>query len=187
MNLLIEDLLNFSKLSQDVSFEKTDLNAIIQEVLVDLELSIAEKKAMVEVMNKLPEIDAVPGMIRQALLNILSNALKFSNQLISPVIIIEGQRVASLSILAESDDKGDFCLIKITDNGIGFDEKYLDKIFTLFQRLHAKDEYEGTGIGLTIVKKIIDKHHGIIEASSSPGKGSTFSIVLPIKQQIINA
>ena len=187
MNLLIEDLLNFSKLSQDVSFEKTDLNAIIQEVLVDLELSIAEKKAKVEVMNKLPEIDAVPGMIRQALLNILSNALKFSNQLISPVIIIESQRVASLSILAESDDEGDFCLIKITDNGIGFDEKYLDKIFTLFQRLHAKDEYEGTGIGLTIVKKIIDKHHGIIEASSSPGKGSTFSIVLPIKQQIINA
>ena len=187
MNLLIEDLLNFSKLSQDVSFEKTDLNAIIQEVLVDLELSIAEKKAKVEVMNKLPEIDAVPGMIRQALLNILSNALKFSNQLISPVIIIESQRVASLSILAESDDEGDFCLVKITDNGIGFDEKYLDKIFTLFQRLHAKDEYEGTGIGLTIVKKIIDKHHGIIEASSSPGKGSTFSIVLPIKQQIINA
>ena len=187
MNLLIEDLLNFSKLSQDVSFEKTDLNAIIQEVLVDLELSIAEKKAKVEVMNKLPEIDAVPGMIRQALLNILSNALKFSNQLISPVIIIESQRVASLSILAESDDEGDFCLVKITDNGIGFDEKYLDKIFTLFQRLHAKDEYEGTGIGLTIVKKIIDKHHGIIEARSSPGKGSTFSIVLPIKQQIINA
>ena len=187
MNLLIEDLLNFSKLSQDVSFEKTDLNAIIQEVLVDLELSIAEKKAKVEVMNKLPEIDAVPGMIRQALLNILSNALKFSNQLISPVIIIESQRVASLSILAESDDEGEFCLVKITDNGIGFDEKYLDKIFTLFQRLHAKDEYEGTGIGLTIVKKIIDKHHGIIEASSSPGKGSTFSIVLPIKQQIINA
>ena len=187
MNLLIEDLLNFSKLSQDVSFEKTDLNAIIQEVLVDLELSIAEKKAKVEVMNKLPEIDAVPGMIRQALLNILSNALKFSNQLISPVIIIESQRVASLSILAESDDEGDFCLVKITDNGIGFDEKYLDKIFTLFQRLHAKDEYEGTGIGLTIVKKIIDKHHGIIEASSSPGKGSTFSIVLTIKQQIINA
>ena len=187
MNLLIEDLLNFSKLSQDVSFEKTDLNVIIKEVLVDLELSIAEKKAKVEVMNKLPEIDAVPGMIRQALLNILSNALKFSNQLISPVIIIESHRVASLSILAESDDEGDFCLIKITDNGIGFDEKYLDKIFTLFQRLHAKDEYEGTGIGLTIVKKIIDKHHGIIEASSSPGKGSTFSIVLPIKQQIINA
>ena len=187
MNLLIEDLLNFSKLSQDVSFEKTDLNAIIQEVLVDLELSIAEKKAKVEVMNKLPEIDAVPGMIRQALLNILSNALKFSNQLISPVIIIESHRVASLSILAENDDEGDFCLVKITDNGIGFDEKYLDKIFTLFQRLHAKDEYEGTGIGLTIVKKIIDKHHGIIEASSSPGKGSTFSIVLPIKQQIINA
>ena len=187
MNMLIEDLLNFSKLSQEVSFECTDLNKIIQEVLVDLELSIAEKKAKVEVMNKLPEIEAVPGMIRQALLNILSNALKFSNHLIPPVIIIESQRVASLSILAENDEAGNYCLIKITDNGIGFDEKYLDKIFTLFQRLHAKDEYEGTGIGLTIVKKIIDKHHGIIEASSSLGMGSTFSIVLPINQQIINA
>ena len=187
MNLLIEDLLNFSKLSQEVIFEPTDLNEIIREVLVDLELSIAEKKAKVEVMNRLPVVEAVPGMIRQALLNILSNALKFSNELIPPVIIIESQRVASLSVLAEIEEEGDYCLLKITDNGIGFDEKYLDKIFTLFQRLHAKDEYEGTGIGLTIVKKIIDKHHGIIEASSSPGKGSTFSLVLPVKQQVINA
>lgn len=187
MNMLIDDLLNFSKLSQEVSFENTDLNKIFQEVIVDLELSIAEKKAKVEIMNTLPVIEAVPGMIRQALLNILSNSLKFSNPLIAPVIIIESRRVASLSILAENDDIGNYCLIKISDNGIGFDEKYLDKIFTLFQRLHAKDEYEGTGIGLTIVKKIIDKHHGLIEASSSPGQGSTFSIVLPIEQQVVNA
>ena len=185
--MLIDDLLNFSKLSQEASFENTDLNKIFQEVILDLELSIAEKKAKVEIMNTLPVIDAVPGMIRQALLNILSNSLKFSNPLIAPVIIIESRRVASLSILAENDDAGNYCLIKISDNGIGFDEKYLDKIFTLFQRLHAKDEYEGTGIGLTIVKKIIDKHHGLIEASSSPGQGSTFSIVLPLEQQVVNA
>ncbi|MGZ3957966.1 MAG: sensor histidine kinase, partial [Flavisolibacter sp.] len=111
-----------------------------------------------------------------------SNALKFSRKDIRPIIRIWGERVAERAFDAIPDASGAFLRIGVEDNGIGFNEEYLDKIFTIFQRLHGRSEYEGTGIGLAIVKKIIEKHEGIVTASSREGRGTTFTLVLPIKQ-----
>jgi signal transduction histidine kinase/DNA-binding response OmpR family regulator len=171
---LINDLLNYSRLSVRSLFRKTDLKRIINDILGDLELSIAEKHAIVNV-SEMPVIDAIPGQMRQVFQNLISNSLKFSRGNITPVI--------NINAVAESNGDGEHCCITIRDNGIGFNEKYLDKIFTIFQRLHPGDQYEGSGIGLAIVKKIIEQHKGTITARSEEGKGSTFTIVLPVRQQ----
>ena len=181
MSRLIDDLLNFSKLSAADAFQRMDLNDIVQEILSDLELSIAEKGAVINV-NGLPEADVTPGLMRQAFQNLISNALKFSKPGVPPVITIESQIVAGLDFQAPAREGGGYCRITVTDNGIGFDEKYRDRIFTLFQRLHPRDNYEGTGIGLAIVKKIVEKHNGMVTASSQPGNGTSFLMVLPLHQ-----
>src|SRR5690606_13735430 len=103
----------------------------------------------------LPSIEAIPDQIQQLFQNLISNALKFSRQGIAPHVHIAGERVAAPSFTGAAASEGDYCRIRITDNGIGFNEMYLGKIFTMFQRLHSREEYEGNGIGLTIVKKII--------------------------------
>jgi signal transduction histidine kinase len=121
--------------------------------------------------------------MRQVFQNLISNALKFSKEGVPPVIEIRSKRLASKSFTSEEQLTGPFCLLTITDNGIGFDEKYATIIFSLFQRLHAKDSFEGTGIGLAITKKIIEKHHGLIQVKSTIGVGSQFMILLPLKQQ----
>jgi signal transduction histidine kinase/CheY-like chemotaxis protein len=181
MSTLISDLLNFARLSEPDVFETTDLNKVIGEILTDLELIISEKQAKFHIDN-LPLLDVAPGLIRQLFQNIISNALKFSKKDQSPEIHIRSFLVDQLSFDAKEKPDGDFCRIEIADNGIGFDEKYLDKIFTLFQRLYTREEYEGTGIGLAIAKKIVDKHEGLITARSEPGKGSEFILILPVKQ-----
>jgi two-component system CheB/CheR fusion protein len=114
--------------------------------------------------------------------NLLSNAFKFSRKDIQPVINITATRLKEKKFDSPQETDGPFVCISITDNGIGFDEKYLDKIFVLFQRLHTKDKYEGTGIGLAVTRKIIDKHNGLITAHSREKEGATFSIILPVKQ-----
>lgn len=181
MSQLISDLLSFARLSGEVLFEDADLNEIIRDILVDLELSIEDKKATIDV-GKIPRLQVVPSLIRQLFQNLISNALKFSKPGVAPYISIraelENAPAATTSLLEESR----FCRLSITDNGIGFDEKYKDKIFTLFQRLHSRESYEGTGIGLTIAKKIVEKHNGIITVESQPDQGSTFRILLPVKQ-----
>ncbi|WP_018611086.1 hybrid sensor histidine kinase/response regulator [Segetibacter koreensis] len=181
MSRLINDLLNYSRLSHAHFFEVADLNKILQEILFDLELLIAEKKATINV-HQLPQAEVIPGLIRQLFQNLISNALKFSKKDVAPVIkvtseIVESEEVADLVKGAEK-----YCVMEIQDNGIGFDEKYSNKIFTLFQRLNSRDKYEGTGIGLAVAKKIMDKHHGCITASSKENVGSTFKIILPLKQ-----
>ncbi|MGZ3839397.1 MAG: hybrid sensor histidine kinase/response regulator [Flavisolibacter sp.] len=181
MRTLINDLLNYSKLSITSPFIPADLNKIIAETLADLELSVKERKATVKV-GHFPLIEAIPGQMRQVFQNIISNALKFSRKDIRPIIRIWGERVAERAFDAIPDASGAFLRIGVEDNGIGFNEEYLDKIFTIFQRLHGRSEYEGTGIGLAIVKKIIEKHEGIVTASSREGRGTTFTLVLPIKQ-----
>ena len=124
----------------------------------------------------------IPSLVRQVFQNIISNALKFSKKDVPPVINVAAEKVDSKSFDAPANASGKYCRITITDNGIGFDEIYLDKIFTIFQRLNSKEDYEGTGIGLAIVKKIVDKHNGIITARSKEDSGATFIIVLPTSQ-----
>jgi two-component system CheB/CheR fusion protein len=181
MTKLINDLLSFSRLSVSNLFEPVDLNSLISDILADLELAISEKQAEINIPD-FPMIDAVPGQMRQVFQNMISNALKFTDSKRKAVINIKAERVVAKEFEAQTSDNGEFCRISIQDNGIGFDEKYLDKIFTIFQRLHSKQDYEGTGIGLAICKKIVDKHNGIITAKSIEGVGATFIIVLPIKQ-----
>lgn len=178
---LINDLLTFSTISSNNHFQKTNLRSLLNDVLSDLELLINEKKAKVNSVD-LPVIEAVAAQLRQVFQNILSNALKFSKKGVSPIINIICERVAAKDLNAPADNKGKFVKIKISDNGIGFGEEYLDKIFMIFQRLHPKSEFEGTGIGLAITKSIIDKHQGLITAKSKQGEGATFIIILPVSQ-----
>jgi two-component system CheB/CheR fusion protein len=182
MTNLINDLLRFSRLSQMNFFEKVPLETIIREILSDLEVLIQEKNAIVTV-GQMPTIEAVPSQIRQVFQNLLSNAFKFSRKDVQPMISIMANRIAEKKFDSIADPEGPYACITITDNGIGFDEKYLDKIFVLFQRLHTKDKYEGTGIGLAVTRKIIEKHHGIITAHSREKEGATFTIILPVKQE----
>lgn len=181
MRRLINDLLDFSKLAVPSVFKRTSLNEITNAVLSDLEILIAEKGAHITVED-LPTVEIIGEQLHQAFLNLISNALKFSEKNVRPVIRVYSEIIKEKSIGSEPAPDGRYCRIFITDNGIGFEEKYVDKIFTLFQRLHGKAEYEGTGIGLAIVKKIIDKHQGLISARSAAGKGATFIIVLPLEQ-----
>lgn len=181
MTNLINDLLTYSSLSGSGMFQLTDINRIVAEILSDLELAIKEKNAIITV-EQMPFLEVIPGQIRQIFQNIISNALKFSQKDIAPVIHIRAETIAEKSFNAESLPEGKYCKISISDNGIGFDEVYLEKIFTIFQRLNPKENYEGTGIGLAIVKKIVDKHTGIITAKSSENSGATFMIILPLKQ-----
>jgi signal transduction histidine kinase/FixJ family two-component response regulator len=182
MSGLINDLLAYSRLSMLSLFEDTNLNKIVHNILLDLEIPIVEKDAKVDV-DDLPVIQAIPGQIRQLFQNIISNALKFSRPGVPPVIEIRCSIIDEKRIDAPEAENGAFCRLVISDNGIGFDEQYLEKIFTLFQRLNSKEAYEGTGIGLAIAKKIVEKHNGLITARSKENEGATFIIVLPLKQE----
>jgi len=182
MTKLINDLLAYSRLPVNHFFERVDLNIIIGEVLSDLELSITEKNARMEI-DPLPVLEAVPGQLRQVLQNIISNALKFTRPGVPPHIRLRCTYHATLNPDAPELEAGPICRLKISDNGIGFDEQYAQKIFTIFQRLHAREQYEGTGIGLAITKKIIDRHNGYVNAYSREGEGSTFVLMLPLLQE----
>ncbi|MGN6164583.1 MAG: chemotaxis protein CheB [Flavisolibacter sp.] len=183
MTKLINDLLSFTRLSGSSHYEIVSLNTIVDEVLSDLELSIHEKQAKIEVAP-LPEIEVITGQMRQVFQNIISNALKFCRNGITPNIKINAARVSELSFLDSFDAQGTYCRITISDNGIGFNQQYADRIFTIFQRLHTWDKYDGTGIGLAITKKIIERHNGIITAKSKEGEGASFIMVLPLRQEV---
>ncbi|TCJ12054.1 PAS domain S-box protein [Flaviaesturariibacter flavus] len=182
MTKLINDLLAYSRLSVNHFFEHVDLNAVLQEVLSDLELFIEERHARVEA-DQLPELEAVPGQLRQVLQNIISNALKFTRPGVAPLIQIRCTYQDRLALDAPAVSEGPYCRISITDNGIGFDDQYAAKIFTIFQRLHSREKYDGTGIGLAITKKILDRHNGLVTAHSKENEGSTFILILPLKQE----
>lgn len=179
MSSLIDDVLSFASLAKPDPFEKTDLNLVISGILNDLELSIQEKEAVIQV-DKLPTIEVIPALVRQLFQNLISNALKFSKPGVAPYIKI----TSDISpVPSSSKEETLFCNIYVNDNGVGFEEKYKNKIFALFQRLYGREEYEGTGIGLAIAKKIVEKHSGTIDARSQPGVGSTFIVSLPVKQK----
>jgi len=173
MQTLINNLLDFSRVTTKARpFAPVALENIAAEVIHDLEVRIQELSATVKVTN-LPVVDADPLQMRQLLQNLISNALKFMRAGEPPVIEISGRLDG-----AYGEDVR--CIVEVRDNGIGFDEKYAERIFTIFERLHGRGTYEGTGIGLAICRKIVERHGGTISASSEPGKGSSFMFVLPI-------
>ncbi|MDX6612127.1 MAG: hypothetical protein QOD75_1313 [Blastocatellia bacterium] len=184
MQTLITDLMAFSKVEiKGQAFVPTDLGVIAREVCADLETRIEQNGGRVEI-EQLPTIDADPMQMRQLLQNLIGNSLKYHSTGIPPVVRIYSRRLDP-QILDSGDEvtpAGPLCQILVTDNGIGFDEKYLDRIFTVFQRLHKKGEYEGTGVGLAICRKIVDRHGGTITARSSPGMGTTFVVTMPVNQ-----
>lgn len=175
---LIKDVLTYSRLTDATAFfTKADINAIINDILVDLELRIEESGATIYV-DDLPELFVNPGQISQLFQNLISNALKFARKDVTPEIRI------TYTISNKAGDHAangqEYCNISVQDNGIGFDESYMEQIFTLFKRLNDTSEYEGTGIGLAICKKIVEQHKGFISAKSKINEGSTFIISLPI-------
>ena len=183
MQVLIDDLLAFSRVTTKANpFESVDLQKIAREVLSDLEVRVQQAGGQVE-LGELPAIDADPLQMRQLFQNLVGNALKFHQEGKPPVVKVRGQILKPPSAEAAGNGQAEaLCQIIVEDNGIGFDEKYLDRIFVLFQRLHGRSAYEGTGIGLAICRKIADRHGGNITAKSAPGAGSTFVVTLPLKQ-----
>ena len=183
MQTLINDLLAYSRTTAtERKFEYSDLNKIIREVMAALKEELKEKKAVIEI-GQLCEVNIIPFQFRQLMQNLIANSLKFAKVEVAPHIIIKSKEI-------KSDESGhkellrkiDYCHISVSDNGVGFDSDYKDKIFDLFQRLHDKEDYEGTGIGLAIVRKIVENHNGIITATGEIGNGCTFDIFIPIQQ-----
>jgi PAS domain S-box-containing protein len=185
MSGLIDDLLTYSEVGHQTRFaEDVDMNQVIKQVIHDLDLEIEQKNAMIEV----DQLFAVPGHHRQllqAFQNLLSNALKYSRQDVAPVIRIRCNRVKGSEAkipLTTEDFEREFYQISVSDNGIGFPQEDAERIFNVFTRLHGKTEYKGTGIGLSIVRRVIQNHHGFIWAESKPNEGATFHILLPVSR-----
>ena len=183
MAILINDLLTFSRVTTKAEpFVPTDLTKIAQEVISDLEVRIEELGGRVELGN-LPAIKADPLQMRQLLQNLVGNGLKFHREEEAPVVKVHGQLLNGREPRAAGNSLGgELCQITVEDNGIGFDEKYLDRIFTIFQRLHSRSEYQGTGVGLAVCRKIVERHSGTITATSAPGQGAKFLVTLPASQ-----
>ncbi|MGN6266258.1 MAG: sensor histidine kinase [Ginsengibacter sp.] len=184
MQSLINNLLKFSRYSLNpADFVKVDLNELLSESITELQEEM-EKNHVVFHTDSLPVVEAVPELMLQVFYNLISNAIKFRQKNRAPVIQISSRQMkAGESKFSNKYVKGKrYYGIKISDNGIGFDEQYAEDIFMVFKRLHSVHEFDGTGIGLSICKKIIDKHNGFITASAKPKEGATFLIELPEKQ-----
>jgi light-regulated signal transduction histidine kinase (bacteriophytochrome) len=183
MSTALRDVLNYASLQKTETFGHVDLDEVLASVQTDLELVIAEKKAKIQ-SDELPTIVAITRQMHQLFYNLLNNALKFTGKDKDPVITITCQALHQ-SDLQEHEELAanhSYFLISIKDNGIGFDQSFAEKIFVLFQRLHSKDAYAGTGIGLALCKKVVSNHGGKIWAESKPGEGATFRVLLPAGQ-----
>jgi PAS domain S-box-containing protein len=183
MQTLIEDLLAYSRTNtSEKNFEVADLNELIQSILSELSESIEEKKAVVSV-SKLQKLEVIPFQFKQLVMNIITNALKFSKNDTPPEIKITGEEIDERHMtFPHKLAYKKYYHIAFSDNGIGFEAEHKEKIFDLFQRLHGRSEYSGTGIGLAICKKIMDNHEGVINAESTPDVGSTFHAYFPVKK-----
>jgi len=181
MNTLIDDLLTYSHVSRiAVAEESVDLNKKVGAVLEDLELEIEEKNATV-VAGALPTIKGHRRQLQQLFQNLVSNAIKYNKPGINPEIRISSRRLSNGDLLPFTTikTKDQYYLFEVRDNGIGFEPKDAERIFNVFTRLHSNTEYKGTGVGLSIVQKVVENHHGYIWAESIPGAGSSFKILLP--------
>jgi signal transduction histidine kinase len=181
MSKLIKDLLNFSRMSSNrEDFKPVHLESIVQRILDDQELRIKGLNVRVEV-GSLPVVQGVPSQLEHLFSNLISNALKFLRPGVQPLLRVQARPING-RVYAELIEDRPYFEITVEDNGIGFDEKYLDHIFKVFQRLHGKGEFEGTGIGLAICKRVVVYHHGLITARSLLNQGTTFVVVLPQSQ-----
>jgi signal transduction histidine kinase len=173
MTNLIEDLIQYSQVTGHLLQKETvDLNQNIKQVIDDLELIIAQKNALIQI-QPLPTVKGYDRQLQQLFQNLLSNALKYSKADVVPEITITSGSI--------NEGGKSYHVIEVKDNGIGFDQKYANRIFEIFTRLHNKNEYTGNGIGLSIVKKIIENHGGRISVESKPGEGSAFKVYLPFE------
>lgn len=185
MSLLIQDLLEFSRLLRVEKLMKPiDLSMIIKEVVNDFELTIAEKNVELSVVDEFPEIEGIHLQMNQLFYNLLNNALKFTDSKRKPIISIKCSKLSDEAVqsLFPKHQTTTFYDITIEDNGIGFDEQFSDQIFEVFKRLHPRDAYSGSGIGLALCRRIVLNHNGLIRGESKLGKGSVFHIYLPEKQ-----
>ena len=182
MRTLIDDLLTYSKFSfKRQPSEEVDINILVREVLNDLETSVAEKKAAITI-QPLPTIEGERLQLRQLFQNIVGNALKYNKPDVPLSISVEATIVKGKDVaeaLPAHEAKKSFHRITVTDNGVGFEQTYAKRIFKIFQRLHGRSEYPGTGVGLAIVQKVVENHKGYVFAEGSPGIGATFTILLP--------
>lgn len=175
MQSLINDLLSFSRHSTGSSdFKTINLNEIVNEAIVELEIKIEKSQGEI-VVDELPDISGIPSLIRQLFYNLISNALKFRKKDTTPKVFIHSRKM-------EGKDRSPIHEIVVADNGIGFDPQFAGDIFRVFKRLHSYHDFEGSGIGLSICKKIVDKHNGTIHAESIPGGGASFIIRVPETQ-----
>lgn len=181
MQTLINDLLSYSRTNiQERKFEKTDFSKIIDEVKEDLKEELEQKNAVIE-CNEIGKVNIIPFQFRQLLYNLISNSLKFSRPDIPIVIKIDNEIIKGSDFEEKGlSKKNKYWHLTISDNGIGFESQYSKKIFDVFQRLHGRDHYSGTGIGLAIVKKIVENHNGIISAKGELNKGAAFDIYIPL-------
>jgi hypothetical protein len=184
MRALIRDILAFSELSKENNaFEKVDLQKIAEAVLSDFDLLIEQGGAEVD-CSGLPVVDAIPLQMTQLFSNLISNALKFTRNDVKPLITIRAEPLTAEAAGPYLPVKSttDYYRITFSDNGIGFQPEQAEQIFNIFQRLHDKTEFSGTGIGLALCKKIAQSHHGEIFASGHPGHGAVFTLILPVQQ-----
>lgn len=180
MQLLIQDLLAYSRTNKkEKEFVHTNLSTLVSGVADDLEQFIQDKNATLNI-GDLPEVKVIPFQFRQLFTNLISNSLKFRKEGIPLIIDITSKVIEGVADPVKLNPETRYHEITIRDNGIGFDNEYGERIFEVFQRLHTRHEYEGTGIGLAICKKIVENHQGVMTAFGEPGKGATFTIYLPI-------
>lgn len=182
MQSLIQDLLEFSRVTTKARpFEPVDLNQVAREVINDLETRIEESGARID-LGVLPTVEADATQIRQVLQNLIANALKFRRPDVGPVVEVRAEPVEEAAPATPWDTNRGAYRIYVQDNGIGFEPKHAERIFGMFQRLHGHSEYEGTGVGLAICRKIVERHGGEIRAEGRPGQGATFVMTLPVTQ-----
>ncbi len=182
MRMLIDNLLEFSRTSRhNQPFQETDLGSILENAKAELELKIEETGAIIT-SQTLPVIEAIPSQVHQLMTNLISNAIKFRKPGEVPRIDIRARALTAAEKSSLRLPEANYFKLQVNDNGIGFEQEYADRIFQIFQRLHGKSEYPGSGIGLAICKKIAENHSGFIIAQSEPGKGARFITILPEKQ-----
>jgi signal transduction histidine kinase len=184
MRALIDDLLTFSQVGIHTQMEPVDLNEVVQEVLSDMEIAIEQKEAIISV-DRLPKIRGNRRQLKQVFQNLTSNSLKYSRAGVRPELRLTSRLIPQdelPALVPESARQGPFHLLELRDNGIGFEPENAERIFKIFQRLHGKSEYSGTGVGLAITKKVVDSHGGYIHAAGNPGAGAIFRIYLPVNQ-----
>jgi signal transduction histidine kinase len=183
MQRLIENLLSYSQVTNDEGiFEKVDLNEVLQSAKNDLEILIGEKGARINA-GRMPTISGIQFQLQQLFLNLISNSLKFCRDGVTPEVKITARVIKGPDVPSMDSENGShkYYHLSFADNGIGFGPEHTDKIFEAFQRLNVKGAIGGTGIGLAIVKKVVENHNGIISAEGKPGEGAVFNVYIPIE------